>query len=138
MAYFYVDYENVHSDGLAGIDTLSKSDRVFIYCRQDDVPRIRTYFSFTKTKATVSCRIVEATTKNALDFELISEMFSEHRKGRINYIVSGDKGFDAAIQKGMHRGILCFRKEFVGDIRFELNIAILGEKQEDIRIITSR
>ena len=136
MAYFYVDFENVHFDGLAGIDTLNKSDRVFIYCRQDDVSRIRTYFSFTKTKATVSCRIVEATTKNALDFELLSEMFADYRRGRINYIVSGDKGFDAAVQKGMRRGILCFRKKYVGDTRFELKIAILGEKTEDIRIIT--
>ena len=110
MAIYYVDFENVQLNGLEGLETLEKGDKVFIFCREMDVNRIRSALKGISTKASVCCRIVNCVSKNALDFELISDLFMSRSKC-MKVIISKDKGFDAAIQKGLREGVLCFRSE---------------------------
>ncbi len=110
MTFYYIDFENVQLNGLKGIETLEKKDQVLIYCRETDIVRIKTALFRVEYKASVRCRIVNCVTKNALDFELISDLFMNRRHGG-KIIISKDKGFDAAVQKGLRNGVLCFRRE---------------------------
>ena len=110
MVYYYIDFENVQLNGLKGIEELEKRDKVLIYCRETDIGRIKTALYGVNIKASVTCRIVNSTSKNALDFELISDLFMSRSKC-MKVIISKDKGFDAAIQKGLREGVLCFRSE---------------------------
>ncbi len=112
MALYYVDFENVHTGGLKGIEELGRKDEVYIYCRETDIKGIERILKRKEIKASVVCQIVDGVTKNALDFELVSELFIDRNKS-MRIIVSKDKGFDAAIQKGLRHGILCFRREYI-------------------------
>ncbi len=112
MALYYVDFENVHAGGLKGIEELGRKDEVYIYCRETDIKGIERILKRKEIKASVVCQIVDGVTKNALDFELVSELFIDRNKS-MRIIVSKDKGFDAAIQKGLRHGILCFRREYI-------------------------
>ena len=115
MAFYYVDFENVQLNGLEGLETLEKGDKVFIFCREMDVNRIRSALKGISTKASVCCRIVNCVSKNALDFELISDLFMNRSKC-MKIIISKDKGFDAAVQRGLRNGILIFRRENLGEL----------------------
>lgn len=115
MAFYYVDFENVQLRGLKGLETLEKGDKVFIFCRETDVNRIRSALKGISVKASVCCRIVNCDTKNALDFELISDLFVD-RCRCMKIIISKDKGFDAAVQRGLRNGILCFRRENIEEL----------------------
>ena len=115
MAFYYVDFENVQFNGLEGLETLEKGDKVFIFCREMDVNRIRSSLKSISTKAFVCCKIVNCVSKNALDFELIADLFV-NKSRCMKIIISKDKGFDAAIQKGLRSGVLCFRSETMGKI----------------------
>ncbi len=110
MVYYYIDFENVQLNGLKGIEGLEKKDKVLIYCRETDIGRVKTALYGVDTKSSITCRIVNCVSKNALDFELISDLFMSRSKC-MKVIISKDKGFDAAIQKGLREGILCFRSE---------------------------
>ena len=112
MALYYVDFEKVHAGGLQGIEELGRKDEVYIYCREKDVKGIEGRIKQNEIKATVKCIFVDGITKNALDFELVSELFIDKSK-KMRIIVSKDKGFDAAIKKGLRHGILCFRREYI-------------------------
>ena len=66
MALYYVDFENVHFDGLKGIERLNIEDQVLIYCRESDVKAIRR--GLRKTKASIKCCIVNDFSKNVSGF----------------------------------------------------------------------
>lgn len=123
---FYVDFENVHLSGINGIEDLSSKDRVIIYCRADDIPRIKEHLKGEEVKAKVECRIVAGKTKNALDFELISDLFSD-RKSRMNIIVSEDKGYDCAIDRGLRNGRLIFRRKTLNQKGFDTSLENLNK-----------
>ena len=135
MACIYlVDYENVNLNGLNGINELDKKDLVYIYCRENDVNRIRNYLIERKIKTNVICKIVNGISRNALDFELISDMFMNLKKDGMKIIISHDKGFDAAINRGMCSGFLCFRQNFIGEKGFETSFSYYGEKLKEYEI----
>ena len=113
MTSYYIDFENVQLNGLRGIEDLDKKDQVLIYCRETDVGRIKAAFKRMDYKASVKCRIVNCVSKNALDFELISDLFMSRKTG-LKIIISKDKGFEAAVQRGLRNGVLCFRREYLG------------------------
>ena len=117
MAIYYVDFENVHIGGLKGAESLYEDDTVLVYCRDKDVSAIETECKKRKIKAFVKCCVVTGTTKNALDFELISDLFMD-KCDEIRYIISHDKGYEAAVERGLRKGILCFRKENINDTGF--------------------
>ena len=125
MALYYVDFENVHTGGLNGIEELCRKDEVYIYCRETDVKGIESKLKQKKIKALVKCKIVDGVTKNALDFELLSDLFVS-KKHDIRIIISKDKGFDAAIRRGIRYKILCLRREFIGQCEFPLFLEDYG------------
>ena len=125
---YYVDFENVHFEGIRGIEELDEEDLVLIYCREDDVNRIKNHIG--KTKASVRCRIVSGVSKNALDFELITDLFMSKKEG-LKFIISKDKGFDAAINEGKRNNVLCFRKTSIKGSRFETFLEFYGEKSKE-------
>lgn len=134
MALYYVDFENVHAEGLKGIEDLDRKDEVRIYCREMDVKGIEIRLKQKKIKALVKCVIVRCRTKNALDFELISDLFME-KKDELRFIVSKDKGYDVAIERGLRNGILCFRKISINDASFLLGIEYYRKECSDVRIL---
>ena len=117
MAIYYVDFENVHIGGLKGVESLYADDTALVYCRDKDVSAIEHECKKRKIKAFVKCCVVTGTTKNALDFELISDLFMD-KSDEIRYIISHDKGYEAAVERGLRKGILCFRKENINDTGF--------------------
>ncbi len=128
---YYVDFENVHFDGLRGVERLNVEDRVLIYCRENDVEVIRRCLH--KTKASVKCCIVNDFSRNALDFELISDLFKSDFEG-VKYIISNDKGYDAAIHRGMRNGNLIFRRTSIKDNTFETFFETFGEGCKEVVI----
>ncbi len=117
MAIYYVDFENVHVWGLKGAESLDSNDSILIFCREKDVSTIKKECKQRKIKAFIKCCVISSTTKNALDFELISELFM-NKCDDIRYIISHDKGFEAAVERGLRKGILCFRKDSINDTGF--------------------
>ncbi len=111
MAYFYIDFENLHYRGLLGIDELPKSDKVYIYCREPDKSHILSFFNDKpfNIRAKYEFRLITELTKNALDFVLISDLASEYRNGNVCFVISKDKGFDAAIHNLQKKNIFTDR-----------------------------
>ena len=94
MAKYYVDYENVKSDGLESVVQLTEDDTVYIFysenanhLRVDIIEQIRL------SKAHIEFIKVEAGIPNALDFQLITALFCQYEKGETYYIISKDNGF---------------------------------------------
>ncbi len=135
MAIYYVDFENVHINGLNGAESLDSNDTILIFCREKDVISIKKECKLRKIDAFIKCCVVYSTTKNALDFELISELFMD-KCNEIRYIISHDKGFEAAVERGLRKGILCFRKESINDMGFlnELNFYKSSCREEVINV----
>lgn len=117
MSNFYIDFENLHYRGLLGIDKLPKSDKVFIYCREPDKSHILSFFSdkLLNIRAGIEYRFITDLTKNALDFVLISDLASEYRKGNVCFVISKDKGFDAAIHNLQKKNIFADRSVSIED-----------------------
>ena len=94
MAKYYVDYENVKSDGLESVVQLTEDDTVYIFysenanhLRVDIIEQIRL------SKAHIEFIKVEAGIPNALDFQLITALFCQYEKGETYYIISKDNGY---------------------------------------------
>lgn len=99
MRHFYVDYENVQSVGLDGLDELTDQDKVIIlYSTHADSMKIDIVKQLQNTKARVSFVEADTGTTNALDFQLITLLFIELNAEDEFLIVSKDTGFDAAIK----------------------------------------
>ncbi len=133
MAFYYVDFENVHTGGLNGIEELCRKDEVYIYCRETDLRKIESYLGKKNTKASVKCKMVDGKTKNALDFELLSDLFV-NKKHDIRVIISKDRGFDAAIRRGIRNRILCMRKDYIGRREIPLYLEDYGKRGREIPI----
>ena len=96
----YVDFENVASSGLTGISNLKADDTVIIfYTAAADKLRFAEVVEIKNTEAETRFFKVENSTKNALDFQLLTILFLDQKKEeRAEYIiVSNDRGYDAAI-----------------------------------------
>lgn len=99
MRHFYVDYENVQSVGLDGLDELTDQDKVTIlYSTHADSMKIEIVKQLQNAKAQVSFVEADTGTTNALDFQLITLLFIELNCDDEFLIVSKDTGFDAAIK----------------------------------------
>lgn len=100
MKYYFIDYENVGSDGLNGINTLDDNNSVYIfYSRNADKITFDIHMQLNETKASVTYHKVEAGHKNALDFQMSSYMgYVIHQDtGAEYFIVSKDNGFNALL-----------------------------------------
>lgn len=103
---YYVDFENVHGAGLAGIDELPADAQVLVfYSKAADAVHIEHVVNILSSAAEV--RFVEADPgiRNSLDFQLITALFGTIDPEREYVIVSGDAGFDAAIKMAQRLGL---------------------------------
>lgn len=93
---FLIDYENVTSAGIEGIDKLAETDSVYIfYTAAQQSISFDMHRAILEAKAKISYFAVANGGKNALDFQLAS--FIGYLVGLSDdksiYVVSGDKGF---------------------------------------------
>ena len=93
---FLIDYENVTSSGLDGVERLTENDRVYIfYTAAQPNLTFEAHKLILSSKAEFSYFNVANGGKNALDFQLAS--FTGYlvacSKDRQIYIISADKGF---------------------------------------------
>lgn len=102
MNYYFIDFENIKSEGLTGIKSLHKQDKVLVlYSKNANKLEIE----LVKDIFTSSCQIsfveIEHLGKNSLDFQLctlLGYIIGGFRGTKLNlFIVSKDKGYDSVI-----------------------------------------
>ena len=113
MNYYFVDYENVGSDGLNGIRELDENNAVFIfYSKNADKITFDIHMQINESKAEIRYFKAETGQKNALDFQLSSYMGyvikeNENAEKEAEYfIVSKDNGFNALSQSFPISGLI--------------------------------
>lgn len=97
MKTYLVDFENVKSKGLSGIDRLTDEDHVIIfYSENSDTISFEMHCMVLQAKAEVDYIKVRVGGKNALDFQLSTLLGYLVAKGDNTHIfvISNDKGFD--------------------------------------------
>ena len=112
MIYYYIDFENVKTAGLKGIDSLPSGDTVKIFAKGgSDQMKFNDIKTLMAAKASVAIEDVVTGTKNALDFQLLTDLMIDcvKRAGMSPapkfIIVSADHGYDPAIAQMKKRGI---------------------------------
>ena len=100
MAYYLIDFENVKSRGMEGVDLLTEEDTVCIfYSDNADSMTFDLHQKLNETKAKIIYHKVAVGTKNALDFQLatyLGYLICEQQKEDIHpnyFIVTKDNGF---------------------------------------------
>ena len=98
MNYYLIDYENVHSQGLEGADLLAHHERIVIFYSNASVLVTRAVSEMIRnSNATTLFRMVNAHSKNALDFQLsvyVGQILNLTDTEKI-FIISQDKGYQA-------------------------------------------
>ncbi|MCL1904019.1 MAG: PIN domain-containing protein [Oscillospiraceae bacterium] len=104
MKIFLIDFENVHSEGLAGVDSLTENDEVVIFHSINaDTITFEMMHKLMFSPAKLSYYKVRRGGRNALDFQmstylgyLINVHSDAHEKTEF-YLISRDAGFDFVI-----------------------------------------
>ncbi len=105
MNIFYIDYENVSSQGLKGVELLQDSDVVnLLYSKKADNVKIDMLSMLMESKATIHFLPVHVGTPNALDFQLVTLLFLNYKEGNRYYIISKDSGYDCCIKTAAENG----------------------------------
>ena len=110
MNYYLVDYENVKSHGLDGIVKMTPGDVVSIfYSENADSMSFSLHQKLNETRAHVIYEKVEVGTKNALDFQLVTELgylIRDMQDQDVSFfIVSKDKGYGNTVTYWKKRGV---------------------------------
>ena len=97
MKAYLIDFENVNSKGLTGIEKLGADDKVIIfYSENSDTLSFEMHRKVMSSTADIEYLKVRVGGKNALDFQLSSllgYLLAKELYTHI-FIISGDKGFD--------------------------------------------
>ena len=112
MNYYYIDFENVKTAGLKGLDALPSCDTVKIFAKGgSDQLKFNDVKTLMAAKATVVIEDVVTGTKNALDFQLLADLMIDCMK-RVGMtpapkfiIISADHGYDPAITQMKKRSV---------------------------------
>ena len=127
--WFLVDYENVHADGLNGIQNLSAKDQVIIfYSKNADTMTFDLHNQINRSHGDIQFLKIEAGTKNALDFQLVSYLgylIRQEEKDSF-YIVTKDNGYQAVVKFWLGRNIR------IGQIA-DLSKKTLEEEKKEVR-----
>ncbi len=112
MAVYLIDFENVTSSGISGVQNLTKDDRVYIfYTANASCISFSAHLNLLSSPAEISYYNVSNGGKNALDFQLASFLgyLISQGKEKQFFIISNDKGYDHVKsfweQSGMAPGI---------------------------------
>ena len=115
MAAYYVDYENVGSGGLSGLEKLTKTDRLILfYSDRADTIKMEVVQLLMKTPCQIEFCKIERGTQNALDFQLITMLYTVESGAEYCYIISKDNGYDASIKMAQRLNLRhVFRKNSI-------------------------
>jgi len=110
MNYYLVDYENVKTQGLNGVNKLTEEDTVCIfYSENADSLTFGLHRRLNESKANILYQRIEVGHKNALDFQLSSYLGYIIHENINNpcdyYIVTQDKGYESLINYWKKRKI---------------------------------
>lgn len=99
MNYYFIDYENVHTDGFAGVENLDENDMVCVlYTEQSKVFSLEIVEKIVRQRARLESYKAGTGAKNSLDFQLASYLGYVIAKSEKSedafYIVSKDTGFN--------------------------------------------
>ncbi len=99
MANYYIDYENVHNEGLKGVYQLQQGDKLTLfYSSKADTLKIDVVRQLMDCSAEIQFEKIVNGVENALDFQLITALMCNYVPEERYYIISRDKGYDAAIE----------------------------------------
>ncbi len=105
MNIYYIDYENVTSQGLKGVDALTENDEVvLLYSKKADNVKIEMLTMLMASKAKIRFLPVHVGTPNALDFQLVTLLFLNYKDSDHCYIISKDSGYDCCIKTAAENG----------------------------------
>ena len=105
MTIYYVDYENVNSQGLKGVEHLTENDEVnILYSKKADNVKIDILTALMASKASIRFIPVHVGTPNALAFQLITLLFLHYTKENRYFIISKDCGYDCCIKTALELG----------------------------------
>lgn len=118
MNYYFVDFENVKTEGIQKLTNLKPDDAVIVFysdvCKNINLDAINT---LTSQGIKLYCRKVNTGTKNALDFQLSSDLGyfigreselkeHDHNTNSVSwFIVSNDKGYDCLCSHWKKQGV---------------------------------
>lgn len=108
MAIYLIDFENVHSDGLKGIEQLERKDECYIfYSEHAGVLTFNMHKKITESRAKIYYVEAQVGMKNALDFQLVSYLgYMLREKPEETYcIISNDKAFELVSKFWQEKGV---------------------------------
>ena len=105
MNIYYIDYENVSSQGLKGVELLTENDEVvLLYSKKADNVKIDILTMMMESRAKIRFLPVNVGTPNALDFQLVTLLFLNYKPENFCYIISKDSGYDCCIKTAAQNG----------------------------------
>lgn len=135
MSNYYIDYENVHNEGLKGVQRLQQGDRLHLfYSVKADTLKIDVVRQLMECPAQICFDKIINGVENALDFQLITALMCNYTPDEDYYIISRDKGYDAAIEMaGKQNRCNIYRcKDIEGAIKHQDGLGIDESDQEII------
>lgn len=108
MAIYLVDYENVNSSGMKGLEQLTENDEVFLfYSVNSNTMTFSLHNSICSSKAKIEFLNCNTGGKNSLDFQIATLLgFLIAKNGDVEYvIVSKDTGFASIVTFWSNRKI---------------------------------
>lgn len=110
---FFIDYENVDTNGLNGLSSLTSQDEIYIYYSES---HSRMSFGLHRrlceSRALIMYRKIRDKSKNALDEELMQEADTVINDTKADYyIISKDRGYDRFIKELRSYGYKVYRNE---------------------------
>lgn len=131
MAVFLVDFENVKSLGLNGIELLSKEESVYIfYSENAETLTFDVHRNIKNSEANIMYFQVKVGSKNALDFQLSSYVgyLIAKKPDEQYFIVSDDTGFDSVVH---------FWKESSRNVERVSDLTLKNKNQEHKELVKS-
>ena len=121
-----IDYENVSNAGLNGVEKLTKDDEIVIFLREHNTFNAKTHIKLEEADVKKRYVIVNANTKNALDFQLVADLTlcCSTSPDETFFVISKDQGYDAAIKFLAEKGFSIQRK-------VDLNLANMPSHTEN-------
>jgi hypothetical protein len=101
MATYLIDFENVHQNGLEGLNRLTENDSVIIFIgsKETSVP-IETLYRVVNSPAQIKIKKMKKTADNYLDFQLATCLGGLVMSDPVNtefFIISNDRDFESVI-----------------------------------------
>ena len=108
MAIYLIDFENVHSDGLKGIEQLAENDVCYVfYSEHAGVLTFNIHKKIIDSKAKIYYVEAQVGMKNALDFQLVSYLGYMIREDQEAYycVISNDRAFALVADFWKNKGV---------------------------------